>query len=72
MAVNKVIFGDEVLIDISDSTVTPENLMENVIAYDAKGEKIIGTNKNSGTGSVTVTDDGNGNVIITGLEITVE
>ena len=50
MAVNKVVYGTTVLIDISDSTVTPETLAEGVIAYNAKGERIVGTHKCSGGG----------------------
>lgn len=45
MAVNKVVYGTTVIIDISDSTVTPESLAEGVIAYNAKGERIVGTHK---------------------------
>lgn len=45
MAVNKVVYGTTVLIDISDSTVTPETLAEGVIAYNAAGEMIVGTAK---------------------------
>ncbi len=30
-------------VDISDSTVTPETLADGVIAYNAKGERIVGT-----------------------------
>lgn len=45
MAVNKVVYGTTVIIDISDSTVTPETLAEGVIAYNAKGERIVGTHK---------------------------
>lgn len=45
MAVNKVVYGTTVLIDITDSTVTPETLAEGVVAYNAKGERIVGTHK---------------------------
>lgn len=45
MAVNKVVYGTTVIIDISDSTVTPETLAEGVVAYNAKGERIVGTHK---------------------------
>ena len=45
MAVNKVVYGTTVIIDISDSTVTPETLAEGVIAYNAIGERIVGTHK---------------------------
>lgn len=43
MAINKVVFRDRTIIDISDSTVTPETLGKDKIAYDADGEKIVGT-----------------------------
>ena len=62
MSVNKVVYGQKTLIDISDSTVTPETLLEGNIAYDASGKQIVGTRKN-----VTVTDDGEGNVTIDGV-----
>lgn len=45
MAVNKVIYGNRVIIDISGSTVTPETLAMGVIAYNARGERIVGTAK---------------------------
>ena len=48
MAVNKVVYGTTVIIDISDSTVTPATLAEGVIAYNAKGERIVGTYKTTG------------------------
>lgn len=48
MAVNKVIYGDQVLIDLADSTVTPETLAAGVIAYNAAGERILGTNTGAG------------------------
>lgn len=48
MAKNKIVFGDQVLIDLNDSTVTPETLAEGIIAYDKHGDKIIGTMKQGG------------------------
>lgn len=42
MANNKVIFGNETVMDITDSTVTPENLLSGETAYDASGQKITG------------------------------
>lgn len=68
MAVNKVNYYGKVLIDISDSTVTAETLLEGIIAYDASGNRIVGTMKPSV--SVSVTDDGEGNVIISGVTAT--
>ena len=43
MGVNKVVYGAVSIIDISDSTVTPETVAEGEIAYGADGEKITGT-----------------------------
>ena len=72
MAINKVIYAGEVLIDISDATVTPETLAERVVAYNAKGEIIVGTMKQGGGGGSqsSVTDDGNGNLFISGMTAT--
>lgn len=42
MAVNKVQFGNRVLMDISDSTLTAEDLLEGLVAYNRSGERIIG------------------------------
>lgn len=42
MGVNKVLYGNRTLIDISDSTVTPETLGSGIVAYNAMGEKIVG------------------------------
>lgn len=45
MGVNKVVFGAVSIMDISDSTVTPETLGEGSTAYDASGQKITGMMK---------------------------
>ena len=45
MAYNKVIYKGEVIMDITDSTVTPETLDEGIIAYGANGERIVGIDK---------------------------
>ena len=42
MAVNKVVFSENTIMDISDSTVTSETLVQGVTAYSANGEKITG------------------------------
>lgn len=46
MAVNKVVINhdgvENVLVDITDSTVTPDDMPEGVVAYDKSGEKITG------------------------------
>lgn len=51
MAVNKVVIntptGEQVLIDLTMLTVTPETLAEGVIAINAAGELIVGTGYSS-------------------------
>ena len=42
-SVNKVVYGDRTLIDLSDISVTPETLLKGVTAYDASGTLITGT-----------------------------
>ena len=43
MGVNKVQYGSQVLLDISDATVTPDTLLAGESAYNAAGEKIAGS-----------------------------
>lgn len=43
MAVNKVVYGARTVIDLTDSTVTPETLAQGVVAYNKAGERIVGT-----------------------------
>lgn len=53
MSVNKVqLANGETIIDISDSTVTPETLAEGVTAHDASGQKITGKMVPGGGSSV--------------------
>lgn len=57
MSVNKVqLANGETIIDISDSTVTPETLAEGVVAYNAKGERIVGTHKCSASNGIMSAD----------------
>lgn len=67
MAVNKVIYNGNVLIDLSDSTVASEKVIDGVVTYDAKGNRIVGTMK-----QVVASDDGKGNVIVNGLSAHVD
>ena len=54
MGVNKVIFGNEVKIDLTADTVTPADLALGVTAHDASGETIPGTStKDSDTSADT-------------------
>lgn len=43
MAVNRVLFGDEIVMDLTADTVTPETLAAGVTAHNAAGERIVGT-----------------------------
>lgn len=44
MANNKIIYGDQVLIDLTQDTVEPSKLALGVTAHDKSGEIITGTN----------------------------
>lgn len=43
MAINKVVVGTEVKLDLTTDTVTPETLLEGATAHGADGEQITGT-----------------------------
>ena len=43
MAVNKVVYGTTVLVDLTKDTVTPDKLLKGETAHDAAGEPITGT-----------------------------
>ena len=43
MAINKVIFGSDVLIDLTGDTVTADTLLSGAKAHDKSGTEIIGT-----------------------------
>lgn len=46
MSVNKVVYNDKTLIDISDSNVTADNIEEGLIAYSGNGKRVVGTKMN--------------------------
>ena len=43
MAVNKVVLGEETLLDLTSDTVTADKLLKGYTAHDMKGEVIVGT-----------------------------
>lgn len=55
--VNKVVFGNQTLLDLTSDTVTPSTLLEGYTAHDKSGALIIGT-ATGGGGSVTQDQDG--------------
>ena len=70
MAYNKVIYKGDVLMDITDSTVTAETLGKDVVAYAANGERIVGTGAGgSGAklGELTITKNGEYEASVNGI-----
>lgn len=54
MAINKVVFGNQTLIDLTADTITPSDLQSGVTAHDASGATITGTStKDSDTTDAT-------------------
>lgn len=43
MAINKIEYGDDVLIDLTDDTVASDNLLSGYTAHDRSGEAIVGS-----------------------------
>lgn len=44
MAINKVIYGGQTLIDLTGDTITPDQLAKGITAHDKSGAHITGTN----------------------------
>ena len=51
MAVNKVVYGTTVLVDLTGDTVTADKLLKGATAHDASGEQITGTMEAGSGGS---------------------
>lgn len=75
MAINKVVYGNQTLIDLTDSTLTSsDELVEGVTAYDRSGNRITGTAdymdkiSNPSANKVLI-DDGNGQAVDSSLSI---
>lgn len=64
MGYNIIKYAGKVLMDLSKDTVTSDKLLEGYTAHGANGDKVTGTMK-----KMTVSDDGNGNVSISGVAI---
>ena len=56
MAVNKVVLGEDTLIDLTADTVSADKLSKGVTAHDMAGEPIVGTMEASGGKEYTFTD----------------
>lgn len=72
--INKVVYGNTTLIDLTDSTLSSaDQLLQGVTAYDRSGTKITGTATGGGTAAITIDDttDSHGGTVrtITALDI---
>lgn len=56
MAVNKVVLGEDTLIDLTGDTVSADKLSKGVTAHDMSGEPIVGTMEAGGGKVYTFTD----------------
>lgn len=54
MAVNKVVFGHTVLVDLTEDTVTADKLLNGVTAHDSTGAKVHGTMANNGAVAASI------------------
>ena len=59
MAINKVVLGDQTLIDLTNDTVTASSLLEGKTAHDKSGELITGTMSSSGSVEIPEVTDWN-------------
>lgn len=53
MGVNKVVYGGETIMDITDTTATPASMLTGTVAYGANGDRMVGS-----IGNATETTDG--------------
>ena len=54
MAVNKVVYGNTVLVDLTKDTVTADKLLNGVTAHDSTGAKVHGTMANNGAVAASI------------------
>lgn len=57
MAVNKIVYGEKTLIDLTGDTVTPESLRQGFTAHDKSGTVIVGTYVGGGNISIDDVDN---------------
>ena len=62
MAINKVIYGNQPLIDLTEDTVTADSMLSGVTAHGANGEQIYGTMSQVTPATATPLMDGTGAV----------
>ena len=61
--INKVVLGNETLLDLTADTVTPQTLYSGTTAHDASGQIIVGT-MSGGTEAGAVTQDADGYLVL--------
>lgn len=57
MGINKVVYDNQTLIDLTEDTVTADQLFEGTTAHDASGTQIIGTAKTDIPENLIATND---------------
>ena len=73
MAINKVVFGNDTLIDITDTTATASDVQHGKYFYDASGVKIEGTAVGGGMIVVETEDEYGGTIVdISGEPVTLQ
>lgn len=65
MAINKIVYGGQTLIDLTADNVTPDAMLEGTTAHNKAGLKIVGKLQ-----SATLTVDSSGNGTLVGCGIT--
>ena len=65
MAINKIVYGRQTLIDLTGDNVTPDAMLEGTTAHNKAGLKIVGKLQ-----SATLTVDSSGNGTLVGCGIT--
>lgn len=74
MAVNKVVYGDTTVMDITDSTAEPSDVANGEVFYDRSGQRQVGTGNymdkvSNPTSGDVLTTDANGQAIDSGVDI---
>ena len=66
MAINKVVYGNNILVDLTSDTVTPDKLKLGTTAHSADGSSIVGTAEITVIGTKLVMPDGLCTPIVSG------